>query len=89
MPESAAGDARQCGQSKCAKDARAFQLERSATRSVPHPKSATADPAIVETKIAGGNALVTWERCKGARRDSARHFRASAQLPLERIVSDR
>src|SRR5512132_3556489 len=87
--ESAAGDAPRCGQSKCAKDARAFRLEQPAARAVPYWKSAMADHAIVETKTAGGHAFAAWERPEEAQRDSVRRFRVSAQSPLECIVSDR
>ena len=60
-PESAAEDAPRCGQNKCAKDARAFHLERLVTCSLPRERSAMAYREIVETKNAEGNALAAWE----------------------------
>ena len=77
--ESAAGDAHRCGQNKYAKDARAFHLERRAIRSVPRPRSATADHAVAETKTAEGNGFAAWERCELAETDTGLDFRVSAQ----------
>ena len=51
-PESAAGDAPRCGQSKCAKDARGFTRTLSNVLSS-DPTSAMAYHAIVETKTYG------------------------------------
>jgi len=89
MHESAAGDAQLCGQSKCARDARAFQLERLVICLLPRERSARAYREIVETKTAEGNVFAAWKRCEQAQTDSTLRFHVSAQSLPERIVSDR
>jgi hypothetical protein len=48
-----------------------------------------ADHAIDETKTAARNVFAAWTRCEEAQTDNALRFRASAQSPPERTVSDR
>ena len=89
-PESAAGDAPRCGQSKCAKDARAFRLEQLSNvaqfriGNLPRLITQLSKPKPPEEMRSRlGNDV------KRLKRDSALRFRAFAQSPPERIVSDR